>query len=83
MPVLTRRPALAFMTLRETWSLICHRITWVEYPISSEMGVNAPYFENGQATILFANNAGSVFEAVIDKTGAFVGEPEKVDVSVY
>ena len=44
-----------------------------------------PYssFENGQATILFANNAGSVFEAVIDKTGAFVGEPEKVDVSVY
>lgn len=52
-------------------------------PYSSEMGVNAPYFENGQATILFANNAGSVFEAVIDKTGAFVGEPEKVDVSVY
>ena len=50
---------------------------------SNEMGVNAPYFENGQATILFANNAGSVFEAVIDKTGAFVGEPEKVDVSVY
>ena len=52
-------------------------------PYSSEMGVNAPYFENGQATILFANNAGSVFEAVIDKTGAFIGEPEKVDVSVY
>lgn len=52
-------------------------------PYSSEMGVNAPYFENGQATILFANNADSVFEAVIDKTGAFVGEPEKVDVSVY
>lgn len=52
-------------------------------PYSSEMGVNAPYFENGQATILFANNAGSVFEPVIDKTGAFVGEPEKVDVSVY
>lgn len=52
-------------------------------PYSIEMGVNAPYFENGQATILFANNAGSVFEAVIDKTGAFVGEPEKVDVSVY
>lgn len=52
-------------------------------PYSSEMGVNAPYFENGQATILFANNADSVFEAVIDKAGAFVGEPEKVDVSVY
>lgn len=52
-------------------------------PYSSEMGVNAPYFENGQATILFANNAGSVFQATIDKTGAFVGEPEKVDVSVY
>lgn len=52
-------------------------------PYSNEMGVNAPYFENGQATILFANNAGSVFQATIDKTGAFVGEPEKVDVSVY
>ena len=52
-------------------------------PYSSEMGVNAPYFENGQATILFANNAGSVFQATIDKTGAFVGEPEKVDVPVY
>ena len=52
-------------------------------PYSAEMGVNAPYFENGQATILFANNAGSVFQAVIDKTGAFVGEPQKVDVPVY
>ena len=52
-------------------------------PYSIEMGVNAPYFENGQATILFANNAGSVFEAVIDKTGAFVGKAEKVDVTVY
>ena len=52
-------------------------------PYSSEMGVNAPYFENGQATILFANNAGSVFEAVIDKTGAFVKKKKKVDVSVY
>ena len=52
-------------------------------PYSSEMGVNAPLFENGQATILFANNAGSVFQATIDKTGAFVGEPEKVDVPVY
>lgn len=52
-------------------------------PYSSEMGVNAPYFENGQATILFANNADSVFQATIDKTGAFVGEPEKVDVPVY
>ena len=31
-PALTRRPAPAFMTLREIWSLICHRITWVEYP---------------------------------------------------
>lgn len=52
-------------------------------PYSKEMGVNAPLFENGQATILFANNAGSVFQATIDKTGAFVGEPEKVDVPVY
>ncbi len=52
-------------------------------PYSTEMGVNAPYFENGQATILLANNADSVFEAVIDKTGALVGEPQKVDVTVY
>ena len=51
-------------------------------PYSSEMGVNAPYFENGQATILIANNADSVFRAVIDKTGALIGEPEKIDVPV-
>lgn len=47
---------------------------------SSSQGVNAPCFENGQATILFQNNAGSVFKGIIDKTGAFVSEPEKVDV---
>ncbi len=52
-------------------------------PYSSEMGLNAPYFENGQATILISNNADSVFEAVIDKTGELVGEPEKVDVTVF
>ena len=50
---------------------------------SSSQGVNAPCFENGQATILFQNNAGSVFKGIIDKTGAFVSEPEKVDVSTY
>ena len=49
---------------------------------SSDVGINAPYFENGQATILFTNNAGSVFKATIDKTGAFIGEPEKVESSV-
>ena len=47
-------------------------------PFSDEMGVNAPYFENGQATILFSNNAGSIFKGVIDTTGSFIGEPEKV-----
>lgn len=51
-------------------------------PYSSELGTNAPCFENGQATIFFTNNAGSVFQATIDKTGAFVGEPEKVSSSV-
>lgn len=50
---------------------------------SSSQGVNAPYFEGGQATILFKNNAGSVFKGIIDKTGAFVSEPEKVNVSTY
>ena len=52
-------------------------------PYSSEMGVNAPYFENGQATLLISNNADSVFRAVIDNTGALQGEPEKVDVTVF
>lgn len=51
-------------------------------PYSDEMGINAPYFENGQATILISNNAGSVFRGIIDKTGALVGEPEKVDITV-
>lgn len=50
---------------------------------SSSQEVNAPCFENGQAIILFQNNAGSVFKGIIDKTGAFVSEPEKVDVSTY
>lgn len=50
---------------------------------SSTLGINATYFENGQAAILFANNAGSVFQATIDKTGAFAGEPEKVKVPTY
>lgn len=48
----------------------------------SNLGINVPYFENGQATILFTNNAGSIFQAAIDQTGAFVGEPEKVGESV-
>ncbi len=52
-------------------------------PYSLEMGANAPYFENGLATILFSNNTSSVFSAVIDKTGTFVGEPEKTDINVY
>ena len=50
---------------------------------SAALNINAPYFENGNATILFKNNGGSVFKAIIDKTGAFIGEPEKVDVLVY
>lgn len=52
-------------------------------PYSEAMNVNAPYFENGEATILFKNNADSVFKAVIDNTGNFVGEPEKTDIYVY
>ena len=46
---------------------------------SALQGINAPYFEDGQATVLFKNNGGSVFKGIIDKTGAFVGEPEKID----
>ena len=52
-------------------------------PYSSELGVNAPYFENGQATILMANNADSVFRGTIDKTGKLLGEPEKTDIPVF
>ena len=47
-------------------------------PYSEVTGLNSPRFENGQAIILFVNNAGSVFGAAIDKTGNFIGEPEKV-----
>ena len=50
---------------------------------SGDEGINVPYFENGQATILFTNNADSIFQATIDKTGAFVGEPEKVGESIF
>lgn len=51
-----------------------------ELPYSSTMGVNAPYFKNGEAKILFKNEGGSVFEGTIDKTGEFVKEPERVNV---
>ena len=54
--------------------------TW-EMPYSEELGINAPYFENGEATILFKNNGGSVFKGIIDKSGNFVGEPEKVELT--
>ena len=53
----------------------------ISYP--DDLGINAPYFENGQATILFTNNTDSIFQATIDKTGAFVGEPEKVGESIF
>lgn len=49
-------------------------------PYCEEFGVNAPYFKDGKATILFKNNGGSVFKGIIDKTGEFVGEPEKYDI---
>ena len=48
-----------------------------QYPPQTSGG-NIPYFENGQATFTFKNNGGSVFEAVIDKTGEFIGEPKKL-----
>ena len=47
-----------------------------------DLGALVPYFENGKATIRFANNAGSIFQVDIDQTGAFLGEPEKVGESL-
>ena len=47
----------------------------IGYSLSQK--VNAPYFENGQATILFKNVGDTVYKAIIDKTGAFVGDPQK------
>lgn len=49
-----------------------------QVPFSLLTGTNAPFFEDGQATILFTNNNGSIFMATIDKTGALIGEPTKL-----
>lgn len=46
---------------------------------SASQRINAPYFENGQAIILLKNANDTVFKAVIDKTGALVGEPQKME----
>ena len=51
-------------------------------PYCEEFGVNAPYFENGEATILFKNNGDTVYRATIDKTGEYIGEPQKTDIKV-
>ena len=51
-------------------------------PYCEELGINAPYFENGEATILFKNNGDTVYKAAIDKTGAYIGEPQKTDIKV-
>lgn len=51
-------------------------------PYCEELGINAPYFENGEATILLKNNGNTVYQATIDKTGAYIGEPQKTDIQV-
>lgn len=51
-------------------------------PYCEELGINAPYFENGEATILFKNNGDTVYRATIDKTGEYIGEPQKTDIKV-
>ena len=51
-------------------------------PCCEELGINAPYFENGEATILFKNNGDTVYRATIDKTGEYIGEPQKTDIKV-
>ncbi len=38
-----------------------------------------PYFINGQCTIQFKNSGGSVYEAIIDRNGNFVGQPQKIN----
>lgn len=49
-------------------------------PYCEELGINAPYFENGEATIMMKNNGGSVYRVNIDKTGEYIGEPQKTDI---
>lgn len=51
-------------------------------PYCEELGINAPYFENGEATILLKNNGNTVYRATIDKTGEYIGEPQKTDIKV-
>ena len=51
-------------------------------PFNEALGINAPYFENGKATILFKNNGGTVYKATIDKAGKYIGEPQKTDIEV-
>ena len=51
-------------------------------PYCEELGISAPYFENGEATILFKNNGDTVYRATIDKTGEYIGEPQKTDIKV-
>lgn len=48
---------------------------------TSVMDINAPYFKDGEATILFKNDGGSEFKGTIDKTGTFVKEPEKISLA--
>jgi len=41
-------------------------------------GKSSPYFENGTVTILTTNQGGSIYKVVLDKTGEFIGDPEKL-----
>lgn len=43
---------------------------------SSILDINAPYFVDGQATIMFANKGKTVYRAIIDKSGNIIGEPQ-------
>lgn len=48
---------------------------------SGILGINAPYFVDGQATIMFANKGKSVYRATIDKNGQIIGEPQKDELA--
>lgn len=75
----TEKSKPAFFDIEGTLVIDLSEYNMGRVPFTSVIGANAPYFENGKATIMFVNNANSVFKAVIDKTGAFVEEPEKME----
>ena len=71
-----------FFDIEGNWIIDLSSTDMTGIPYCEELGINAPYFENGDATILFKNNGDTVYRATIDKTGEYIGEPQKTDIKV-